>query len=426
MSPDRIPVPPAGDLDSAPRGAWALLALLTALNVLNFVDRQLVTSLAPLLIRDLGLTRAQIGLLAGFGFVVFYSGAGMLLGVAADRVRRIPLIAAGLAIWSASTALSGLARGFGGLSLARLFVGAGEATLAPAALSMIDDAFPRRRLALASGIYYAGIPFGAGCGLVLAGFLAPRFGWRACFWALGLVGLAAAAALLFVREPRRREAGERRATPRAGELVREVRAALAERPELALTLCGGALLVYGAASAMHVLTWLVEERAFTFERGAVLAGLYAFAAGLVGSLAGGAFADRWARAAPAGRLLSLAAMTLLFAPATAGFYLAPPGGPAFYLLWFLAAAGANAFFGPLFAAIQELAPAHARASTVAFALLALNVTGVGLGPLVTGAIGDERSLTAGLLASQAVVVLGAVPFVFAARRQRRRVAAAAG
>ena len=100
---------------------WRLLVFLTALNILNFVDRMLIASLAPLLIADLGLTRAQIGLLAGFGFVFFYSFVGLFLGVAADRWRRIPLIAMGLTLWSAMTALSGWAKSFAQLALPRIF-----------------------------------------------------------------------------------------------------------------------------------------------------------------------------------------------------------------------------------------------------------------------------------------------------------------
>src|SRR5215210_6787670 len=98
------------DSERVPRAAWILLFFLTALNILNFVDRMLIASLAPLLIKDLGLTRAQIGLLTGFGFVFFYTFVGLFLGMAADRFRRLPLIAGGVALWSAMTALSGMAR----------------------------------------------------------------------------------------------------------------------------------------------------------------------------------------------------------------------------------------------------------------------------------------------------------------------------
>jgi predicted MFS family arabinose efflux permease len=109
------------DIDApVSRPAWKLLSFLTALNILNFVDRMLIASLAPLLIADLGLTRAQIGLLTGFGFVFFYTFVGLFLGVAADRFRRLPLIGAGLLLWSAMTALSGRARSFIQLAIPRI------------------------------------------------------------------------------------------------------------------------------------------------------------------------------------------------------------------------------------------------------------------------------------------------------------------
>ena len=141
------------DSDRVPGSAWRLLLFLTALNVLNFVDRWLIASLGPLLIDDLGLTKTQIGLLAGFGFAFFYALMGIFLGLVADRWRRIPLVAIGVTLWSAMTALSGVARSFVQLALPRIFVGVGEATLTPSALAMLGDALPRRRLGMATGVY---------------------------------------------------------------------------------------------------------------------------------------------------------------------------------------------------------------------------------------------------------------------------------
>ncbi|HUP46706.1 MAG TPA: MFS transporter, partial [Thermoanaerobaculia bacterium] len=139
MTPETPAPAPSDPADRVSRSAWTLLLVLTALNILNFVDRMLIASLAPLLITDLGLSRAQIGLLSGFGFVFFYTLVGMFLGMAADRYRRIPLVAAGLALWSAMTALCGWARNFMQLAIPRIFVGVGEATLTPAAISMLAD-----------------------------------------------------------------------------------------------------------------------------------------------------------------------------------------------------------------------------------------------------------------------------------------------
>jgi MFS family permease len=417
-------IAPSPPNDRVSRQAWQLLAFLTVLNVLNFVDRTLITSLGPYLIKDLGLSRAQIGLLAGFGFVFFYTFVGLFLGLVADRWRRVPLVAAGLALWSGMTALSGVARGFAQLAVPRVLVGVGEATLTPSALSMLGDAFPSRRLAMASGVYYAGIPLGTAMSLIASSFIAPHFGWRACFYMLGAAGLVAAGLLLLVREPARRGVAPAGPRPTVRSLVADVAHALKARRELVLALLGGSLLCYGAGSALLVVTWLVEDRGYVFADAALRAGVVAVFAGFFGNLAGGAFGDWCARRSANGHLWSLVAITARFAGSCALFYSLPRSTPAFYAAWFLAAACTSGWFGPLFAAIQELSPAHTRSTIVAFSLLVMNLLGVGPGPLVTGRIGDVRGLSAGLLVSAAVVALAMIPFAIAARRPRARAAVA--
>lgn len=416
------------------RSAWGLLFFLTALNVLNFVDRMLIASLAPLLIADLGLSRAQIGLLAGFGFVFFYTLVGLFLGVAADRFRRFPLIAAGVALWSAMTALSGMARSFVQLAIPRLFVGIGEATLTPASLSMLSDAFPARRLGLAVGVYYAGIPMGLAVALISSSLIAPRFGWRVCFYALGVIGLFATVLLFVLREPARRRTIAAQGSgaaeppterPAVRELLRDLRRALIDRPSLALALAGGSLLCYGSGAALLGVTWLVQERGFSYADAAFRAGIVAVSAGLLGNLAGGAFGDFCARRFRGGRLWSLVIMTAFFTVPALLYYSSTPGTPLFYVCWFFTSAGTTAWFGPLFSAYQELSPVQARSTMVAFALLVLNLLGVGPGPLITGMIGDARGLSFGLLVSLAVAALAIIPFALAARSESAREAAVA-
>lgn len=417
--PDQRHPGPAAPADAVPRSAWVLLGMMTGLNVLNFVDRQLIASLAPLLIADLGLTRSQIGLLVGFAFVVFYTLVGMLLGVAADRWSRRAIIAWGLALWSVMTALSGAARSFLHLAVPRVLVGVGEATLTPAALSMLGDAFPSRRLGLATGIYYAGLPIGTALSLGVAGWAAPRFGWRVCFYAFGLVGLAAVALLFTVREPVRRAAaaGSRAAAaPSFGSIARDLRSALAERPALGLVMLGGAALAYGSAAALHGITWLVHERGFQFATAAYTAGFMSVTSGFLGNLAGGWVADWCAKRWRGGRAWSLVLLTLSFAPFSVAFFLLPVSSPLFYVCWFFSSASTVAYFGPVFSAVQELAPGHVRSSAVAFGLLVMNILGVGPGPWITGLIGDHASLTMGLLTSVGVSTLSVVAFAAAARR----------
>ena len=404
------------------RSAWALLFFLTALNILNFVDRMIIASVAPLLIQDLGLTRAQIGLLSGFGFVFFYTLVGLFLGMAADRFRRLPLIGAGLVLWSAMTAVSGWARSFMQLAIPRIFVGIGEATLTPASISMLGDAFPPRRLGLAIGVYYAGIPLGLATALISSSYIAPRFGWRFSFFILGLLGLLATGFLLVLREPeRRRKATDTPAhKPAVRELLRDLGHALVHRPALALTLLGGSLLCYGSGAALLGVTWLVEERGFVYADAAFRAGVVAVIAGFAGNIAGGAFADACARRWKTGRLWSLVIMTIFFSIPAWLFYSITPGTPLFYACWLLTSAGTTAWFGPLFSAYQELSPLQTRSTIVAFALLVLNLLGVGPGPLITGMIGDKRSLSYGLLISLVITVLAVIPFALAARSEGKR------
>jgi MFS family permease len=399
--------------------AWKLLFFLTALNILNFVDRMLIASLAPLLIKDLGLTRAHIGLLTGFGFVFFYTFVGLFLGVAADRYRRLPLIGAGLLLWSAMTALSGRARSFLQLAIPRVFVGVGEATLTPASISMLSDAFPARRLGLAVGVYYAGIPLGLAVALISSSYIAPRFGWRFSFYVLGIIGLIATALLMLLREPERRRTAAAIADPKPRptipELMRDLGRALRDRPALPLALLGGSLLCYGSGAALLGVTWLVEERGFLYSNAAFSAGIVAVLAGFIGNVAGGAFGDFCAKRFRGGRLWSLVIMTAFFAVPAWTFYSIAPGSQLFYVCWFFTSAGTTAWFGALFAAYQELSPVHTRSTVVAFALL-----GVGPGPLITGAIGDSRTLTSGLLISVAITAAAIIPFALAARSESRR------
>jgi MFS family permease len=431
------PMPELAD-ERVPRAAWALLFYLTALNILNFVDRMIIASVAPLLMNDpdLHLSRAQIGLLTGFGFVFFYTLVGLFLGMAADRFKRLPLIGLGLVLWSAMTAVSGWARSFIQLAIPRVFVGVGEATLTPASISMLSDAFPPRRLGLAVGIYYAGIPLGLATALISSSYIAPRYGWRFSFFALGVLGLIATAFLFVLREPQRRRAAT--VSPNASampldasaapaprpsfrELLGDLGGALVRRPALALALLGGALLCYGSGAALLGVTWLVEERGFVYADAAFRAGVVAVIAGFAGNVAGGAFADACARRFRSGRLWSLVIMTVFFTIPAWLFYTITPGTPLFYACWLLTSAGTTAWFGPLFSSYQELSPLQTRSTIVAFALLVLNLLGVGPGPLITGMIGDARGLGRGLLISVAITAFAVIPFALAARSEGKRV-----
>jgi MFS family permease len=196
---------------------WYVLGVLFLVYVINFIDRQIPSILAQDIKASLGVSDAQLGFLYGTAFAIFYSLFGIPLGRLADTWYRGRLIAAGLAVWSAMTALSGLAGSFGQLALARIGVGIGEASASPAAYSLLGDYFPARRRGLALGIYSAGLTVGGGLSLPLGGWVAHSWssayahspapfglaGWQAAFLAVGLPGLLLAVWVWTLREPAR-------------------------------------------------------------------------------------------------------------------------------------------------------------------------------------------------------------------------------
>ena len=195
--------------DTAGPYRWYVLALLMVVYAMNFIDRQIVTILAPYLKADLNLTNAQIGLLYGTAFAMFYALLGIPLAKLADGWSRVKTLAAGLVFWSAMTTASGLATSFGQLGAARLGVGVGEASGSPAAVSLLSDYFPKRIRASIFALYTTGMYLGMGASLMIGGYVVANWsgtfglaGWQAAFILVGLPGIAVGALLFFtVREP---------------------------------------------------------------------------------------------------------------------------------------------------------------------------------------------------------------------------------
>jgi MFS family permease len=201
----------------APEGyARYVLGVLVVVYVFNFLDRQILAILAERIRADLGVSDAELGFLYGTAFAVFFAAFGIPLGRLADVWDRRKLIAVGLAVWSLMTALSGFARSFPELALARIGVGIGEASAAPAAYSLLSDYFPAARRATALAVYSSGIYLGAGLGLVVGGLVVDRWdaafpvaapfglrGWQVAFFVVGLPGLLLALWVRTLREPTR-------------------------------------------------------------------------------------------------------------------------------------------------------------------------------------------------------------------------------
>lgn len=371
--------------------AWFVVGVLLVAYTLSFIDRMILSLLVGPIRADLGISDTQMSLLMGFAFAIFYSLLGIPLGAVADRGSRRGLIVAGIAAWSVMTALCGLTRSYATLFLARVGVGVGEATLSPAAYSILGDYFPRERLGRAMAVYSIGVPLGSGIALV-AGSLVVKFvsegpalalpllgvlePWRLAFLIIGAPGLLVALLVaLAVREPPR--AGGAPAASR-GEFSAFVRA---NRAALACHFVGMslvALVMYGA------MAWIPQFLNRTYGMPMPQAGLWFGSAtalcGAAGLLLGGWLADRMYRRGFKDahlRVIRLNAVILL--PLFVGMALAPRVELALGLMVAGMLLG-TIHGGVAGAALQMLAPGHLRARLVALYFLVANLIGLGLGP----------------------------------------------
>lgn len=418
---------------SSARSRWGLLALLALINVLNFVDRQLLPSFANFIKPELELTDTQFGLLTGLFFIIFYAVAGLFMGVLADRLNRARLIAVAIALWSVLTAASGAARGFLTMALPRALIGVGESALTPAATSLLADRFHPSRLGLANALYYLGVPIGSGLSLLVAGYLGPAIGWRNCFYLLGAAGLALAAVMLLFRDPRPPQERPQSHGPGWRGHMRVLGGALRRSPALSMTIAGGVALHFAVGAAAFDQLWFVGERGFERAEIARITGYVTVFAGIAGNLFGGFAGDWWYRHRRSGRVMLLFWMVLALSPFTLAYRLVSPDSwlfvPGIGLGVFLLCA----LYGPSISAIQELSPPSARATVVAFNILCLNAVGLGAGITGTGWLidlyrqaGHAQPYTSAIVTMSLLSFL-AVPAFFLAghwfHRDRARIAA---
>ncbi len=412
---------------TSPRYAWFVLALLTLLNVVNFVDRQLVVSLQVPLKADpfLQLDDLKIMLLSGYAFAIVYSIAGLFLGTIADRWNRPRLIAGGLLIWSAMTAASGLAQSFWQLAAARVFVAVGEATLTPASVAMLSDAFAPRQRSLAAGLYYLGIPLGAGLSLIVAGVLEriPGVGWRGCYQILGMIGVMLVAVVALVKDPPRggRDANSGKEShahgvPTSRQLA-ELFQTLWHSPALVMTMLGAVAINIGVSTTWLEPSWLVKERAFDRSSATVFLGVCLLLGGSLGNFLGGWLGDVFHRRWAGGRLMAVVCLQLCIAPFGIAFRFVSPHSTFFALCCFVSSIYVTMMYGPVYATVQELSPLRIRSTMIAFLIIWLNILGVSLGAVITAALSDYLgSYTWGMLLTAQIGVAALPLFILAARR----------
>ena len=368
--------------------AYYVLGVLFVVYIFNFIDRQILAILLQPIKEDLKISDTALGFLTGFAFALFYTFAGLPLARVADRWVRRSLIAISLAMWSIMTAVSGLARGFTDLALARIGVGIGEAGATPPAHSLIADYFPPEKRATAFAIYASGIYVGVGIGFFVGGWINDNYGWRTAFYVVGLPGvLMALLVRLTVREPLR-GMSETRTTPTKQYTIREVwRFFVAVPAGRNVSLAGAFHAFVGYGLGAWIPAFFVRLHGMTpGSLGRWLSWITA-TGGLVGAFAGGWIADRWARSNPRARpYIGMIGASLSIVPLVVTLLVTDTQLALLFLLPY------NIFttlwLGPTVAIIQELVPPSMRSMASAVFLFIVTIIGLGAGPQVVGILND--------------------------------------
>lgn len=424
---DNKTVTPAQDASAASSPnltyAWYVVVVLMICYTLSFVDRQIMGFLVGPIKADLQISDTQIGLLGGLAFAVFYTVLGLPMGRIADTKSRRTLIAVGVVFWSIMTASCALARSFWSLFAARVGVGVGEATLAPAAFSLISDYFPKDQLARALSVYSMGILIGSGVASIVGGaivqfvtnmppFEVPFFGtmapWRLTFLVVGLPGFAVALLLYTVREPIRKHmmlntSGQAVAL-NLDEVVEQIRLRWTSLLGVSLAmscqaLCNYAVVFWAPPFFARVHEWPAGQTGLAL-------GLTTIIAGCAGLFVGGSLCDRWfsrgMREAPlkVGMIgVICAGISLMIAfsvrdPMLTVAFLAP----GFFFLGFP--------IGSAYASLQLIFPNQVRGVVSALLIFILNLGGLSLGPFLPGFFNDYVFQDEQMVGMSLVLTLG--------------------
>ena len=396
------------------------LGVLTLVSFFNYMDRMVLAVLLEPIKAELHLTDGQLGLLSGLAFAVLYAILGIPLARLADRASRVKLLAACLVLWSAMTAVTGFAKTFPQLFLARMGVGVGEAGCVPAAHSLIGDYFPPEKRALGISFFQAGGIAGLSVGLLITGVLADHFGWRAALMLIGLSGVPLAILVFFtLREPPRRG----HAHTRSDEPAFVAFAALLRRPalrHLVIALSIGAFGTYGMTQWLPA--FFIRSYGLSLTQIGLWSGTAAGIGGILGVMCGGLGATRLIPRDPRWELWLPAIAYGGSAPLYALVFLSPSPVMAITIqafATFLVASGG----GVALSAIQSFAEPNRRATAIAMVLFLSSLLGLGLGPLLVGQASDalaphfgKESLRYALLMSTAALLWAGLHFYLSSQR----------
>jgi MFS family permease len=397
--------------------AYYALALLTTINLVNYLERNAIFALFEPVKRDLGLADVHLGWL-GSAYVLVFSLASVPAGVAGDLGSRRVVVATGVILWSLATSLSGLVEGFGSLLFARAVVGLGGALAATASASLVADYFPGRRRSLAMSLFMAGLAIGGVVGILLAGQLAHHYGWRAAFLALGLPGFLIGALVLRIKDPTRPTVPSRQGPDALLATVRELEGVarrILSTPTLVAVFVGGALISFGMNGLVGwAPTFLARVRNLSTAEASLLLGSYGLVSGIAGTLAGGLIADFLRARFPSARIITTAV----------GFIIGVP--LAIWLLfirdmtWFVPVFCAAFFFltwynGPLTAVIFDVTPSRIATTVAGAFLMFIHLAGDAIAFPLVGVLSDRFGIQRGILLLPIASLIGALIVLYAVR-----------
>ena len=374
---------------------YALFILVLAYTS-SHVDRNIVGILIEPLKADLLLSDTQLGFLSGIAFALFYATLGIPIAIFADRSNRRNIIAWSIAIWSAMTALCGMANNFWQLALARIGVGIGEAGSSPPSHSMIADLYPKEKRSSAMSIYALGVYLGIMIGFIVGGFVAEWWGWRAAFFVVGLPGILIALLVRFtmVEPPRGFADGVK--PPPLGKVNIKAGFAVLWRVRTTRHVVLGVSLtaLVGYGTIVWNPAFLIRSHGLTPGQVGLFLGPLMGIVGGLGAWIGGMLADKLAARDASWNAWIVGLAKLIAIPFIVAFYMID--STFWALVVYCPAVFLGAFYlGPSFAMIQSLTPLRSRALASAIMLLVLNLVGLGLGPQLIGIVSDMVSGTFG-------------------------------
>jgi MFS family permease len=388
-----------------PAGARYAVVVLTAMNLLNYIDRYVPSAVKPLFQKELGFSDAQTAYPLT-AFVLVYMLTSPIFGSLADRWSRKVLIALGVALWSLATAGGALAGGLVTFIIARSLVGVGEAAYATITPSLLSDYYPPSRRNRILTVFYVAIPVGAALGFTLGGLIGNAYGWRAAFLICGLPGLLAAGMALLIREPPRggQDPVPPQAVPSWPDALRVLR-----RSTPYLFAVGGYIAVTWAGGGMAdwFATFLVRHRGMDLAAAAGLTGAATVVGGLAGTLSGGLIAD-WLKRKTKSPYFALSCLSMIPAAGFALVAMTATSRTMIGVAILLAQFFMWCYNGPINAIIVNAVPAAMRARAVSLSILSIHLLGDAISPTIIGVISDRTgALLNGMLLIPAMMLLGA-------------------